>query len=135
MQALFIKCLVATLIFVGVISYLWPPSIWLLVIVIPLAALGFYDMIQTKHSIRRNFPLYGRGRWYAEKLRPFIRQYFIESDTAGAPNNRMFRSIVYQRSKKEMESVPFWHKTGYISHWLRMVWPLFGPHGCIRNKP
>lgn len=118
MQALFIKCLVATLIFVGVISYIWPPTIWLLLIVVPLAVLGFYDMVQTKHSIRRNFPLYGRGRWYAEKLRPFIRQYFIESDTDGAPISRMFRSLVYQRSKKEMESVPFGtkldtYRTGY----------------------
>lgn len=107
MQALFIKCLVATLIFVGVISYIWPPAIWLLVLVVPLGALGFYDMIQTKHSLRRNFPLYGRGRWYAEKLRPFIRQYFIESDTDGAPISRIFRNVVYQRSKKEIESVPF----------------------------
>jgi glutamate synthase domain-containing protein 2 len=51
--------------------------------------------------------LYGRGRWYAEKLRPFIRQYFIESDTDGAPISRIFRNVVYQRSKKEIESVPF----------------------------
>lgn len=107
MQSLFIKYFIATLIIVGAISYFWPPAIWLLVIVLPLGAMGFYDMIQTKHTIRRNFPLYGRGRWYAESLRPFIRQYFVESDTDGTPISRMFRSIVYQRSKKERESVPF----------------------------
>lgn len=107
MQALFIKYFVATLIIIGAISYFWAPVIWLLVIVLPLGALGFYDMAQTKHTIRRNFPLYGRGRWFAESLRPFIRQYFIESETDGAPISRMFRNVVYQRSKKEIESVPF----------------------------
>jgi glutamate synthase domain-containing protein 2 len=107
MQSLFVKFFVAALLVVGVISYFWPPAIWLLLIVLPLGALGFYDMIQTKHTIRRNFPLYGRGRWYAESLRPFIRQYFIESDTDGSPISRIFRNVVYQRSKKEIESVPF----------------------------
>ncbi|MCA1790774.1 MAG: FMN-binding glutamate synthase family protein, partial [Thioalkalivibrio sp.] len=66
-----------------------------------------HDMFQTRHSIRRNFPLFGRARWLMEALRPFMRQYFVESDTDGAPINRMFRSIVYQRAKGELESVPF----------------------------
>jgi hypothetical protein len=47
------------------------------------------------------------GRWLMEFLRPFVRQYFVESDTDGSPINRMFRSIVYQRSKGELETVPF----------------------------
>jgi hypothetical protein len=85
----------------------WPPVLWIAVPVLPLLALGIHDMIQTRHSIRRNFPLLGRARWLMESLRPFVRQYFIESDTDGVPINRMFRSIVYQRAKGEMESVPF----------------------------
>ncbi|MFT7288727.1 MAG: glutamate synthase domain-containing protein 2 [Halieaceae bacterium] len=69
--------------------------------------IGLYDMHQTGHSIRRNFPLLGRGRWFMEALRPFVRQYLLESDTGGAPINRMFRSIVYQRAKGDLASVPF----------------------------
>lgn len=69
--------------------------------------IGVYDMQQTKHSIRRNFPLVGRGRWFMEGLRPFVRQYLLESETDGAPINRMFRSIVYQRAKGDLSSVPF----------------------------
>ncbi|PPD42256.1 MAG: FMN-binding glutamate synthase family protein [Methylocystis sp.] len=64
-------------------------------------------MGQTRHSLRRNYPLFGRGRWIMEWIRPFIRQYLLESHTDGAPINRMFRSIVYQRAKGELETVPF----------------------------
>ena len=76
-----------------------------------LGAVGFliaiYDSIQTKHTLWRNFPLFARGRWLAETLRPPIRQYFIESETDGTPIPRMFRSVIYQRSKKVKDTVPF----------------------------
>lgn len=85
----------------------WPRAWWLLVPVLPLVAVGLLDMVQRRHSIRRNFPLLGRGRWMMESLRPYIRQYLIESDTDGAPISRMFRSIVYQRAKSVMDSVAF----------------------------
>ena len=58
-------------------------------------------------TIRRNFPLYGRGRWIMEEFRPFIRQYLFESETDGTPISRMFRDIVYQRAKGDMESIPY----------------------------
>ncbi len=45
--------------------------------------------------------------WLMEWLRPFIRQYLIESDTDGAPVNRMFRSVIYQRAKGALDTVPF----------------------------
>lgn len=64
-------------------------------------------MLQTKHSIRRNFPLIGRARWLMEFARPFIRQYFIESDMDGAPINRMFRSVIYQRAKGSLDTNPY----------------------------
>jgi glutamate synthase domain-containing protein 2 len=75
--------------------------------VIPLITIGSYDMWQTKHSLRRNFPLIGRGRWFMEFVRPFIRQYFIESDIDGAPVNRMFRSVIYQRAKCSLDTNPY----------------------------
>ncbi|MFK7828343.1 MAG: FMN-binding glutamate synthase family protein [Congregibacter sp.] len=81
---------------------------WLFfLLVLTSIAIGVYDMQQTEHSIRRNFPVLGRGRWFMEALRPFIRQYLLESDTDGAPINRMFRSMVYQRAKGDLASVPF----------------------------
>lgn len=82
---------------------------WLVAFIIVLAVviLGFYDMYQSKHSIMRIYPVLGRFRWVLEDLRPKIYQYFIESDTDGTPINRVDRSTVYQRAKKETETIPF----------------------------
>ena len=97
-----------SLLIVAMISFFWPEKEWtLLLIVAPLVAIGCYDMLQTKHSLRRNFPLIGRGRWFMEFVRPFIRQYFIESDIDGAPINRMYRSVIYQRAKCSLDTNPY----------------------------
>jgi len=80
---------------------------WLAATFMILFAWGLYDMIQPKHSVMRNFPLFGRARWLMEYLRPKLYQYFVESDTDGRPINRIDRSTIYQRAKKETDSMPF----------------------------
>ena len=80
--------------------------------------IGIYDIIQSKHTIMKNYPIVGRFRWLAEELRPKIAQYFIENDLNGTPINREDRSVVYQRSKLESDKVPFGtqldvYKNGY----------------------
>ena len=107
MRRQFVITSLAAVILSGLLSLYWPTLSWLLATTLVLTAIGVYDMTQTKHSLRRNFPLLSRGRWLIELLRPFIRQYLLESDTDGAPINRMFRSVVYQRAKGELDSVPF----------------------------
>jgi len=72
-----------------------------------LITMGAVDMIQSRQSIRRNFPLLGRLRYVFEDLRPKIQQYFVESDTDGAPINRNERSVIYQRAKKQIDTIPF----------------------------
>jgi len=128
MHSTFIKALLVMSVAAAVIYPFWPAVLWILLAISPFVALGTYDMFQARHSIRRNFPLFGRGRWLMEEIRPFIRQYFVESDTDGAPINRMFRSIVYQRAKGAMETVPFGtrvdtYRTGYewIGHSLSAI--------------
>jgi hypothetical protein len=64
-------------------------------------------MAQTGHSIRRNFPVLGNLRYLLESIRPEIQQYFIESDSEGKPFDREQRSIVYQRSKDAVDTLPF----------------------------
>jgi hypothetical protein len=83
-------------------NYTWLFAIW-----VPLAALGFYDMAQTRHAIARNFPVLGRLRYVAEWMRPKVYQYFVESDTDGRPFSRLNRNIIYQRAKKVTDSTPF----------------------------
>lgn len=72
-----------------------------------LTALGYQDMFQHKHTIRRIFPLLGRLRYVLEELRPKMYQYFIESDIDGRPISRIDRNVIYQRAKQELETVPF----------------------------
>lgn len=111
-------------------SFFWSPILWSMIVIAPLLLLGIYDMIQKKRTIMRNFPLLGRGRYIMEALRPKIYQYFIESDIDGRPINRIFRSVVYQRSKGVLDTVPFGtqfdvYKPGYewMSHSINPLSP------------
>ncbi|MCB0874164.1 MAG: FMN-binding glutamate synthase family protein [Actinobacteria bacterium] len=77
-------------------------SWWWAVAAVPAAfllAVGLYDLVQPQHSILRNFPILGHGRFYAEGLGPEMRQYFVESNTGGRPFSRDQRTLMYQRSK------------------------------------
>ncbi len=85
------------------VPHIW----WSMVFFGPLMAIGFLDMFQERHAIRRNFPLIGNFRYLLELFRPEINQYFIESNTSGTPFNRLDRSLVYQRAKGELDTVPF----------------------------
>lgn len=76
------------------------------ILLIPIL-MGYYDFFQRKHTVMRNYPMLGRLRWLMEELRPKMYQYFIESDTDGTPINRIDRSTVYQRAKKQMDTIPF----------------------------
>lgn len=89
------------------ISLAWPPFFWAFIFVGPFVILGIYDLYQPKHSIVRNYPVFGRLRYFAEDLRPKVYQYFVESDTNGKPFSRLSRSLIYQRAKKETDTIPF----------------------------
>lgn len=80
---------------------------WMLGITAPFAALGVYDILQTRHTLWRNYPLISHMRWLFEGIRPEIRQYLIESDADAFPFNREQRSLVYQRAKNELQTIPF----------------------------
>lgn len=79
----------------------------LFAIVLVLTILGYYDLFQTKHTIMRSYPVFGRLRYVLEELRPKMYQYFIESDIDGRPFNRIDRSTVYQRAKGVRDTIPF----------------------------
>jgi glutamate synthase domain-containing protein 2 len=85
----------------------WPPAIWGLGFLLPLWALAVHDMLQTRHSLQRNFPVFARMRWMMEVLRPGVHLYFIESNKDGRPFDRERRSLVYQRAKGERDTLAF----------------------------
>jgi glutamate synthase domain-containing protein 2 len=88
-------------------SFYWIDVLFLFLIFGPLIYMGYADMLQTRQAIRINFPLLGRLRYVFEDMRPKIQQYFVESDTDGAPLNRNERSVIYQRAKKQIDTIPF----------------------------
>ncbi|SFA60769.1 Glutamate synthase domain-containing protein 2 [Pedobacter suwonensis] len=83
--------------------FLW----WTFIFTGPFVLLGIYDLYQPKHSIVRNYPVFGRLRYFMEELRPKVYQYFVESDTNGTPYNRLNRSLIYQRAKTDNDTIPF----------------------------
>ncbi|MBV1869693.1 MAG: FMN-binding glutamate synthase family protein, partial [Gammaproteobacteria bacterium] len=107
MQKQFIIVSIVTPVAIVLFGQIWPPTLVALWVVIPLIGLGIYDIKQTKHALRRNFPVLGHGRWLMEFTRPFLRQYFFESETDGAPVNRMFRSVIYRRAKGDLDTIPY----------------------------
>ncbi|MGB6105881.1 MAG: FMN-binding glutamate synthase family protein [Pusillimonas sp.] len=72
-----------------------------------LTAVGCWDLRQTRHAIRRNYPVIGNLRFFFEFIRPEMRQYFIEDDTTELPFSRVDRSLVYQRAKRQVDKRPF----------------------------
>src|SRR6516162_3313452 len=72
-----------------------------------LSAVGIWDLVQSKHSVRRNYPILANIRFMLEKIRPEIRQYFLESETDGTPFNRSKRAVAYQRAKGALDKRPF----------------------------
>ena len=86
-----------------------------------LSVVGLLDMRQTKRSVLRNYPIIGHLRYMLEKVRPELRQYFLESDNEATPFSRSQRSLVYARAKGQTDKRPFGtqldvHKDGY--EWL-----------------
>lgn len=107
MRNVFIAASAATLAVVAAVATVWPPVFWSLLIIGPLILRGIADMVQTRQAVRRNFPVIGHGRYLLEQIRPEINQYFVESNNDGRPFSRNDRSVVYQRAKGELDTLPF----------------------------
>jgi glutamate synthase domain-containing protein 2 len=83
------------------------PGWWWLMLPLILVTIGLFDIIQTRHSILRNYPVIGHVRWLVEMIRPEIRQYLLEDDDDATPFSRAQRSLVYERAKSLSSDHPF----------------------------
>ena len=74
-----------------------------------LAVLYMYlvDVTQTRHAVRRNYPVIGRFRSLFEQLGEFFRQYFFAMDREEMPFNRAERSWVYRTAKNQDNTIAF----------------------------
>lgn len=108
MKRTFIYFIITSIIIAILLSlFIWSGFWYLTGFLIFVSLWGLFDMLQTRHSVIRNFPIFGRMRWAMEYMRPKLYQYFIESDVDGRPINRIDRSTVYQRAKLETDTMPF----------------------------
>ncbi len=76
-------------------------------VLLVLVGVGVHDLVQTRHSILRNYPVLGHVRFLLESIRPELQQYFIERNFDGRPFDRNTRTSIYQRAKGEQEEKPF----------------------------
>ena len=116
----------------------WPPALWILIVLVPITVVYMCDVLQTSRAILRNYPVIGHFRYLFEMIRPEINQYFIESNLDGTPYNRELRSVAYQRSKKELDTLPFGtqrnvYELGYewINHSLAAIHPSGEPERVL----
>jgi len=65
------------------------------------------DVTQTRHAIRRNYPVIGRFRYFFEHMGEFFRQYFFAMDREELPFNRAQRSWAYRAAKNISNTVAF----------------------------
>jgi glutamate synthase domain-containing protein 2 len=137
MRRQFIGAAVTSTAIIGGVSVVWPPVLWSFTVLGPLIAVGIYDLKQKHHTLLRNYPLVGHGRYWMEDLRPKIYQYFVESDTNGRPISRVMRSVVYQRAKLEVDTTPFGTQeevygegSEWVAHALNAI-----PHETLPPNP
>lgn len=75
--------------------------------VIYIAIIYVIDVTQTQQTIRRNYPVVGRFRYFFEHLGEFFRQYFFAMDREELPFNRAERSWAYRAAKKVDTTIAF----------------------------
>lgn len=80
---------------------------WGLAVLAPLWLVAAHDLTQRSHTLLRNFPILGHGRYLITDFRHQFRQYLIESDREGEPFTHEQRALVYRRAKAVNDVLPF----------------------------
>ncbi|PCJ33165.1 MAG: FMN-binding glutamate synthase family protein [Gammaproteobacteria bacterium] len=65
------------------------------------------DVTQTQQTIRKNYPVIGRFRYFFEHIGEFFRQYFFAMDREELPFNRAQRAWAYRAAKNVDTTVAF----------------------------
>ncbi len=79
----------------------------ILLLLLLVIVLYIIDKTQRKQTIRRNYPVIGRFRYFFEHLGEFFRQYFFAMDREEMPFNRAERSWAYRAAKDVSRTMAF----------------------------
>lgn len=93
--------------------------IFCLLAIVAILVLYFWDRSQKKHTLLRNYPLFGHLRYLFEFVGEFFRQYWFSNDREELPFNRAERNWVYRASKNIDTTIGFGstrplHETGTV---------------------
>nr|WP_037902594.1 FMN-binding glutamate synthase family protein [Streptomyces sp. NRRL S-350] len=100
-----------------------------------LAAPAVADVLQTRHSVLRNYPVLGHLRFAMEGIRPEVQQYFVERDVDGRPFDRDTRSIVYARAKGTDAAEPFGTELDLYESGREFLVPSMAPVAVPEQPP
>lgn len=113
-----------------------PHFLWLPALTAPIVLLGLHDIVQTRNTILRNFPILGHFRYFSEAIAPEIQQYFIERHTDGTPISRNHRILVNGRAHGQSPTHPFGTELDvYSEHYSGLahsVFPVTPLESCPR---
>jgi len=84
-----------------------PARAAILVLIVVFVWMALRDLVQRGDSIKRNFPLFGMGRYFIARAGPPLRQYLFENDREERPIPRYIRKWIYASAKDEKATVPF----------------------------
>lgn len=82
-------------------------SVLFLLMLVVIPVLYLIDITQSRHAVRRNYPVVGRFRYFFEHMGEFFRQYFFSMDREEMPFNRAQRSWVYRAAKDISNTIAF----------------------------
>lgn len=75
--------------------------LWFVLLLVAIAGVVVYDLMQRKHALLRNFPIIGHFRYMLESVGPELRQYIVTNNNEERPFSRDQRRWVYASSKRE----------------------------------
>ncbi|HAS39763.1 MAG TPA: FMN-binding glutamate synthase family protein [Microscillaceae bacterium] len=89
--------------FMDQIGFLELEFLEILVLLIPLILVYMFirDILNKRQTIKHNFPVVGRLRYFLESIGPELRQYIVANNREELPFNRSQRSWVYASAKKQ----------------------------------
>src|SRR5690606_16295645 len=70
--SVFLLCVLLTLVTL-VLAFQHHGALWIFFPALALSALGVYDLLQTRHAVRRNYPVTGNLRYLFDSYTPELR--------------------------------------------------------------
>lgn len=102
-------------------------SLVLVIFTLFYSVVGLYDLLYSRHSLNRLYPVVAYLRYFLESYRVEIQQYFIANDTEERPFNREQRTLVYQRAKNVRDTIAFGTQRNLVEDNYLSLWHSLSP--------